>query len=330
MTSHASTASAPERFELRPVQFSRLTRRGIILGLSLSQLIVLAVALLTVVIGLYTNGGAGLALVVARVGVARSGRMGARRRAEAHRVGAHRHPVDAPHPGEADPIPPARCEGPPRRHARAPRRHGRAQGMGRSRSRGGDDPRPARADPHRGVRGAASRVRAPWTPPSSSAASPAGAECSPPPADQVASPAFRSWSAPSQIPDPDSQNGGGSTAPTTAPGRRPPTENSSSGPAPQAERHATTVSLSIDMRAAGGQIRSAGGGMKGAAAVLRQEMQSFQTALRSAELRMTGWLTPGDVALVLRITLRSRCGPRTRTARRGGPGSRDRWPGRGE
>ena len=49
--------------------------------------------------------------------------------------------------------------------------------------------------------------------------------------------------------------------------------------------------------------------MKGAAAVLGQEMQSFQTALRSAELQMTGWLTPGDVALILRTAYDPAAGP---------------------
>ena len=44
-------------FRLRAVQFSRLTRRGILLGLSLPQLIVLAIAVLTVVGALYTGGG---------------------------------------------------------------------------------------------------------------------------------------------------------------------------------------------------------------------------------------------------------------------------------
>jgi hypothetical protein len=43
------------------VQFSRLARRGIMLGLSLPQLIVLGIAVLTVVFSLYTGGGMGLA-----------------------------------------------------------------------------------------------------------------------------------------------------------------------------------------------------------------------------------------------------------------------------
>ena len=40
-----------------PVKFSRLTRRGILLGLSLSQLITLATGVLSVVVALYAGGG---------------------------------------------------------------------------------------------------------------------------------------------------------------------------------------------------------------------------------------------------------------------------------
>ena len=69
---------------------------------------------------------------------------------------------------------------------------------------------------------------------------------------------------------------------------------------PAGERHATTISLALDMKAAGRQIRTSGGGMRGAAAVLRQEMTTLTTALRAAELTSTGWLTPGEVAVILR------------------------------
>ncbi len=48
-------------YPLATVQFSRLTKRGVMLGLSLPQLVILAVAVLTVVAGLYTGGGMGLA-----------------------------------------------------------------------------------------------------------------------------------------------------------------------------------------------------------------------------------------------------------------------------
>ena len=69
---------------------------------------------------------------------------------------------------------------------------------------------------------------------------------------------------------------------------------------PAGERHATTISLALDMKAAARQIRTSGGGIRGAAAVLRQEMSTLTTALRAAELSSTGWLTPGEVAVVLR------------------------------
>ncbi|MEJ1092564.1 SCO6880 family protein [Microbacterium istanbulense] len=69
---------------------------------------------------------------------------------------------------------------------------------------------------------------------------------------------------------------------------------------PAGERHATTISLSLDMRAAARQIRTAGGSLRGAAAVLRQEMSTLTAALRAADLTPTGWLTPGQVAVTLR------------------------------
>ena len=69
---------------------------------------------------------------------------------------------------------------------------------------------------------------------------------------------------------------------------------------PAGERHATTLSLSLDMKNATRQIRTAGGGIRGAAAVLRQEMNTLTAALRSADLTPSGWLTPGQIAVILR------------------------------
>ena len=69
---------------------------------------------------------------------------------------------------------------------------------------------------------------------------------------------------------------------------------------PAGERHASTISISLDMRVSGRAIRAAGGGMKGAAAVLRQEMSTMVAALRSADLSPGDWLTPGDLAVILR------------------------------
>lgn len=69
---------------------------------------------------------------------------------------------------------------------------------------------------------------------------------------------------------------------------------------PAGERHATTLSLSLDMKAAARQIRTAGGGIRGGAAVLRQEMNTLTAALRSADLAPSAWLTCGQIAVILR------------------------------
>ena len=69
---------------------------------------------------------------------------------------------------------------------------------------------------------------------------------------------------------------------------------------PAGERHATLLSLSLDMKTAARQIRTAGGGIRGAAAVLRQEMNTLVAALRSADLTPSGWITPGQIAVMLR------------------------------
>lgn len=69
---------------------------------------------------------------------------------------------------------------------------------------------------------------------------------------------------------------------------------------PSGERHASTVSVSLDMKAAARAIRASGGGMRGAAVALRQEMSTITAALRAADLLPTAWLSPGDLALILR------------------------------
>lgn len=69
---------------------------------------------------------------------------------------------------------------------------------------------------------------------------------------------------------------------------------------PAGEKHVSTISLSLDMRAAARAIRTSGGGLKGAAVVLRQEMRSLTTALRTADLCPSDWYTPGQLAIMLR------------------------------
>jgi hypothetical protein len=69
---------------------------------------------------------------------------------------------------------------------------------------------------------------------------------------------------------------------------------------PAGERHITTISLALDMKTAARAIRTAGGGMRGAAAVLRQEMTTLTTALRAADLKPSTWYGPGQLAVLLR------------------------------
>jgi hypothetical protein len=69
---------------------------------------------------------------------------------------------------------------------------------------------------------------------------------------------------------------------------------------PTSERHTTTISLALDMKAASKAIKSAGGGITGAAAVLSQEMNTLTTALRSADLDPGNWLDAGKLAFMLR------------------------------
>jgi hypothetical protein len=69
---------------------------------------------------------------------------------------------------------------------------------------------------------------------------------------------------------------------------------------PAGERHATTISLSLDLTAASRQVRTQGGSMRGAAIVLRQEMTALTGALRAADLSVGGWLTADELASILR------------------------------
>ena len=69
---------------------------------------------------------------------------------------------------------------------------------------------------------------------------------------------------------------------------------------PAGERHASTISIAVDLKASGKAIRAAGGGMRGSAAVLRQQMATITAALQAADLSPSGWLGPGDLAVMLR------------------------------
>ena len=69
---------------------------------------------------------------------------------------------------------------------------------------------------------------------------------------------------------------------------------------PASERHSTTISIALDLRSAHKAIRGAGGGIRGAAAVLRQEMTTLTTALRSADLAPGSWLDAKRLAVIVR------------------------------
>src|SRR4051812_47112074 len=51
-------------YELSPVKFSRLTRRGVLLGLSRSQLVVVGTGAIVLVFALYFGGGESLMYIV--------------------------------------------------------------------------------------------------------------------------------------------------------------------------------------------------------------------------------------------------------------------------
>ena len=291
--------NSPSDYPLAPVQFSRLARRGIMLGLSLPQLIVLGIAVLTVVFSLYTADGMGLAWTAPVWGtcallavIPAGGRkviewvpILARWAARTY-LGQliYRRRVIKPRPagtlalpGDAAPL--REWEDPETGAAMVHDPH--AQTL--TAILGVSHPAFVLLDP-----GEQQRRVSGW--------------------GRVLAAACRSGRiARIQVSErtlPDSGTGlaewwrthgtdDGSWAATTY-------AELTERAGPAGERHATTISLALDMKAAARQIRTSGGGIRGAAAVLRQEMSTLTTALRAAELSSTGWLTPGEVAVVLR------------------------------
>ena len=64
--------------------------------------------------------------------------------------------------------------------------------------------------------------------------------------------------------------------------------------------HRTTVALALDLRAASRAVRAAGGGMAGAAAVLRQDLSSLAESLREAGLGVGPPLGEAELAAMVR------------------------------
>lgn len=70
--------------------------------------------------------------------------------------------------------------------------------------------------------------------------------------------------------------------------------------APSASSHRTLITLVLDLKRAGKSIREAGRGLAGAAAVLAGDMSNLDAALRNANLRVVGWLSATELAVVIR------------------------------
>lgn len=286
-------------YELSPVKFSRLTRRGIILGLSAGQLVVLGVAAFTVVLSLYTGGGRAL-FFTAPVWVGCAGLawvpVAGRRAVEWAPIAAHW--VLRRHAGQT------------RFRARilTPRPAGTLALPGDAAPlREYDDPESGAVmvhDPHHRTLTAILTV----THPAFILLDPADQERRVAAWGRVLAATCRSGRiARLHVLERTLPDSGAGLAQWWAEHG---TDDNSwaartygeligrAGPA--GERHATTISLALDMKAAARPIRAAGGGLRGAAAVLRQEMDTLAAALHSADLKPAGWFTPADLAHALR------------------------------
>lgn len=292
-------ATGEDGYGLAPVQFSRLTRRGILLGLSLPQLIVLGMAILIVVAALYTAGATGLAWTspvwvgLALVAVVPAG----------GRKLVDWAPVAASWAWRA-----TGGQLVYRRHVIRPRPAGTLALPGDAASlREWEDPETGAAmihDPHAATLTAILGV----THPAFVLLDPAEQQRRVSGWSRVLASACRSGRiARLQVLErtlPESGTGLAEwwrqhgTQDDTWPATVYQELIGRAGPA--AERHATTISLALDLHAATRQIRTSGGGLRGAAAVLRQEMTTLAGALRAAELTSTGWLAPGELAVILR------------------------------
>ena len=68
----------------------------------------------------------------------------------------------------------------------------------------------------------------------------------------------------------------------------------------ESSTHRTTITLSLDLRAAARSIKAAGRAMRGAAEVLRGDMACLSEALRQAGLRPLRWLREEELAAIVR------------------------------
>jgi hypothetical protein len=64
--------------------------------------------------------------------------------------------------------------------------------------------------------------------------------------------------------------------------------------------HRSTITISLDLRRAAKVIREAGRGTKGAAVVLRSQMEALEYSLRAADLHIDRWLDAASLAVMIR------------------------------
>lgn len=66
------------------------------------------------------------------------------------------------------------------------------------------------------------------------------------------------------------------------------------------ERHEATITIVMDLGKVRKSVRAYGGGKTGAAALMRQRMNTLEQQLNAAGLKLRGWLTKDDLATIIR------------------------------
>ncbi|HZT66744.1 MAG TPA: SCO6880 family protein [Acidimicrobiales bacterium] len=95
--------------------------------------------------------------------------------------------------------------------------------------------------------------------------------------------------------------------------------------------HRTTISIALDMRGAARAIRAGGGGLAGAAGLLRQDMAALVDQLRQVGLSVGKWLSEAELASIIRhaydpdVVLDARADPGANLSRAGPMAVAEGW-----